>query len=364
MADRRVVKEGLRLLPELAQVKGELESQPESVYEGAFPEADAGLRSGGFRARAIVFEGEAEVPADGLSAAIDEERHRLVQAGERAVAKLETAGEDADLDDEETEGLEAIINLTVRPAIRIVDGRFLAPTPPWEDLETFRSSIERTALSVGRVEVDGNPLIPYAGTGWMVADGVVMTNRHVAKVFASADGGTWVFEPGISAGLSWADDPDATGGQAFMVKSVIGVHPRFDLALLEVAAPDGATAPPPVDIASEVTDNLDRRRVYTLGYPAFDPRNGAEAMRRVFGDVYNVKRLQPGEVMAVRPDEGVFHHDCSTLGGNSGSCVIDLDSNLVLGLHFSGTYLKSNRAVALWQLADDPLLREAGVNFD
>ena len=361
MADQRVVTEGLRLLPGLEQVKGRLGSEPESVLEGAFPEADAGLRS-----PAIIpdLEGTARSgPSGVLATAIDQERERLVHAGERAIVKLEEDGENARLSDDESDGLEAIINLTVRPAIRIIKGEFLQPTPPWEDLEQFRAAIQSTAGSVGRVEVSGNPLLPFAGTGSMVADGVVMTNRHVAKVFASREGENWVFEPDITAGLAWADDPDSEGDNPFTVKGVIGVHPQFDLALLEVEPPDGAVAPPPVTIASEAMEGLDGRRVFTLGYPAFDPRNGAEAMRRIFGDVYNVKRLQPGEIMAVRPDAGLFHHDCSTLGGNSGSCVVDLESNLVLGLHFSGSYLKSNRAVALWQLADDPMLTKAGVNF-
>ena len=56
--------------------------------------------------------------------------------------------------------------------------------------------------------------------------------------------------------------------------------------------------------------------------------------------------------------------DSSTLGGNSGSCVIDLEMNQVVGLHFGGLYREANQAVALWQLTEDPLLRSAGVNFD
>jgi hypothetical protein len=51
------------------------------------------------------------------------------------------------------------------------------------------------------------------------------------------------------------------------------------------------------------------------------------------------------------------------LGGNSGSCVVDLETNQVIGLHFAGQYMQYNEAVALWRLADDPLLGRAGVNF-
>jgi V8-like Glu-specific endopeptidase len=58
-----------------------------------------------------------------------------------------------------------------------------------------------------------------------------------------------------------------------------------------------------------------------------------------------------------------FSHDASTLGGNSGSCVIDLDGGKVLGLHFSGRYRRSNKAVALWKLRRSKLFRDAGLNF-
>jgi hypothetical protein len=104
------------------------------------------------------------------------------------------------------------------------------------------------------------------------------------------------------------------------------------------------------------------QEVYVIGYPASDSRrNDPDEMRRIFDNIYNVKRLQPGEVKRVARRE--FEHDCSTLGGNSGSCVIDLESHEVLGLHFSGRYLEANKAVALWKLADDLLVKKAGLAF-
>jgi V8-like Glu-specific endopeptidase len=50
----------------------------------------------------------------------------------------------------------------------------------------------------------------------------------------------------------------------------------------------------------------------------------------------------------VRSFEGVVKamvHDSSTLGGNSGSAVIDTETGEVLALHFGGEYLRhSSRA--------------------
>ena len=68
-------------------------------------------------------------------------------------------------------------------------------------------------------------------------------------------------------------------------------------------------------------------------------------MNRLFGDKYNVKRLAPGQVMRV--EDELLMHDCSTLGGNSGSPIVDLATGEVLGLHFSGVFLRENRGVPI-----------------
>jgi hypothetical protein len=106
------------------------------------------------------------------------------------------------------------------------------------------------------------------------------------------------------------------------------------------------------------------RQVYAVGYPAWDGRrNDPEHMQRIFTNVFNVKRLQPGEIIESLDTQSLFTHDCSTLGGNSGSCVVDLESHQVIGLHFGGRYLQANYAVALWNLVEDPLLLKAKVQF-
>ena len=56
-------------------------------------------------------------------------------------------------------------------------------------------------------------------------------------------------------------------------------------------------------------------------------------------------------------------HDSSTLGGNSGSAVIDVATGTVIGLHFAGEYLKANYAVPTYELARDRRVADAGLNF-
>lgn len=108
------------------------------------------------------------------------------------------------------------------------------------------------------------------------------------------------------------------------------------------------------------------RDVYVIGYPASDNQGltPPQVLRDIFGSEYQVKRLQPGKVMEVEAGQPIFTHDCSTLGGNSGSCVVDLKTGHVIRLHFRGNYRRANYAVALWQLAGEPLLKSAGVRFE
>src|SRR3954470_16602623 len=66
-------------------------------------------------------------------------------------------------------------------------------------------------------------------------------------------------------------------------------------------------------------------------------------MEDIFGKTYNKKRLAPGGITSVEPTR--LLHSCTTLGGNFGSAVIDLDTGMALGLHFSGSFLATNYAV-------------------
>jgi hypothetical protein len=371
-----VAAHAAHLLPHLEAVAEQLERDPGAVMRRAFPDSDPGSGS-----RAIVGpkSGLPPMAADRIDAALSAERRRLLEVGAGALDTLRAEGPGAVLSAEARLGLEAIVSVA-RPAMVLQDGAFGDPPPPWADiLGPFRQSIRTTAMSVGRIGVRGLPQLPYAGTGFMVAEDAVMTNCHVARAFSQhgADG-AWSFGPGLEANLDLVEDPDARPADAasprsVRIEGVIGIHPALDLALLRVA--DGLAKPLP--IMSSDPGPLEGRNVYVLGYPAPDYRNDAATLRSIFGDRYFVKRLQPGAAMAppagaIIPmgpcssgaeSDDVMFHDASTLGGNSGSCVVDLDTNQVIGLHFAGLYMQYNEAVALWRLVDDPLLTDAGVNF-
>lgn len=335
-------------------IEARLEAEPET-----FIASMTRVETGGRGSRHAESPVETELPA---------ERLRVLQDGRRALTKIRRAGRDRPgLTPAETIGLEAIILLEGRPAIRIQNGRFDPPPAQWSHLEDQRSSIEAAIARVGRIEVQGHPRLAWVGTGFLVAPDVIMTNRHVAVHFAEKGAGSgWQFIGGRQARIDLREERDEDLPAEYALNEVLHVDARVDMALVRVERQSaaGGDLPGPLTLQQRAPRRLRGREVYVIGFPAWDGRrNDPDEMQRIFSDVYNVKRLQPGTVRNWLVLGREFKHDCSTLGGNSGSCVVDLESGKVLGLHFAGRYAKANEAVALWKLRRRRPLQRAGVKF-
>ena len=50
---------------------------------------------------------------------------------------------------------------------------------------------------MGRIDLTGAPL-DWVGTGWLVAENVIVTNRHVAREFAERKGDGFAFKMGLT----------------------------------------------------------------------------------------------------------------------------------------------------------------------
>src|ERR1700754_3860095 len=102
-------------------------------------------------------------------------------------------------------GLEAIIERFTRPVHLVQQSKFTVPPdqfPKREEtrakLEGARARLEQAIPSAGRIDLR-NGRLDWAGTGWMVAPDVVVTNRHVADEFAMRDDGGFVFKANFGA---------------------------------------------------------------------------------------------------------------------------------------------------------------------
>ena len=245
-----IVERCLAYVPDLDRLYDRLENQPHEFLSHAFgspSQGDRGRKSPGLESMVVrpAGGGEIEVAIAGVQDA-------MARTAKRAIGKIRERGREADISPDEQVGLEAIILLTGRPAILIQDGVFMPPPPEWAELEAQRDQIQATFRSVGRIEVEGHPALDWVGTGFLVGEDVVMTNRHVAVEFARQSGRGWVFEPGMKPRIDYAEDLNATRPAEFKLLEVLGIHDSLDLALFRVATKAaGLKTPKPLPIASE-----------------------------------------------------------------------------------------------------------------
>lgn len=251
---------------------------------------------------------------------------------------------------------ELVVLSEGRPAILIRGGDYdLAGHETLPDvlrtlLRDNRETIVTAIRGVGRIEVSNHPQRSWIGTGFAVRgpDGrdILVTNRHVAiemayrradGVYQFVDGLVGSAPIGASVDLneevgSVADDRSAT----IPIVEVLHIEdaPGPDLAFMRLAADSNSPPFSRLTFAANVERNAP---VAAIGYPARDTREtDLNVVLNLLGDVYNKKRLAPGVLKAVSA-AGVSH-DCSTLGGNSGSPIIDLRTGEVAGLHYGGTF--------------------------
>jgi endonuclease G len=275
-----------------------------------------------------------------------------------------------DLTDHEQFALEAIVLPKTRPVVFVRGNSYDDIPAPWDSLNPadVKAGISKLLPAIGRIELPLSPLIPYGGTGFIVGNGRLMTNRHVAALFSQGLGNRIKYQTGGAAVdfKHQIDTPESDHSTLLTVRGVELVHPFWDMAILNVdGLPDANMLKLSVKSPEEMLD----RDVVVIGYPARDDRNDLALQDKIFDAKYYVKRLQPGKIQVrskIRSFENMVNavtHDASTLGGNSGSAVIDVKTGEVVALHFGGVYLKANYGVPMYELARDrrvaPLL-----NFD
>ena len=222
-----------------------------------------------------------------------------------------------------------------------------------------RASVLEATNSVCRIEVsyfrslNGGSRAAAStivGTGFMAAEGIVMTNRHVAELFAEPSpppGTGYVFKADTSQTPPAVVTVDFAGvygemPRLFFVDKVVFMSDRGqpDVALLELRP--GSKFPPPTRLESGVWPSTAGEQLFVCGYPVYPHPDDAPIVTAQFR-MLRVKRLSLGHLAGVAKaeidDEGsreILFHNCFTLYGSSGSPVFNLERGTVVALHFSG----------------------------
>jgi len=277
----------------------------------------------------------------------------------------------ASLSQDDKRTLEAIVLPNgLRPVFDIQNDSFSDLPDPWQPLNNHRAFLEQCIRGIGRINVPGHARLQYAGTGFVVGDNLLLTNRHVAELFCQTGGSQLAFTPGISPNVDVKQEVNGSTSIVIKLTAPILILSDWDAALLRTSElPAGVL---PLKLLARPPEMLSGRTATIVGYPALDTRGGTEEILQqiqIFRAVFDKKRLQPGRVIGMKQtasfgkNVNALAHDCSTLGGNSGSTLIDVEAETVLGLHFEGYYLVANYAVPSWQLAANRRLRDEGVLF-
>src|SRR5262249_8760200 len=159
------------------------------------------------------------------------------EAVESGLRKL-TEDRHQEITSNEMFGLEAIVLPRNRPVVFVRGTAYDDLEDPWRSLNgaTVKSRVAALLPLIGRIEVPNSPILPYAGTGFVVGPGLIATNRHVAQIFSQGLGLTIRYRAGDSA-IDFKRQVDTRDGDrsAYMsVRSVEMIHPYWDMALLKV----------------------------------------------------------------------------------------------------------------------------------
>ena len=306
--------------------------------------------------------------ADKKTEVLDFQRRAVILShGESGLRKIAQEGSSATFSNEEAMGMEAIILADgSRPTISLDSGELDikdARLGKWAEFTSFsKGVIEDVAGSIGRVDLNSS----HRGTAFVIADGVIVTNRHVLQGIGNWDGNRWLLKGGVTLDFGRMAPESSIWPSEYKVEEVLHVGAPIheqneidfastDIAVLRCRIRKGDRFPSNLALESKFSDVIDGREIFTVGFPG-KPAPGSESLevlRSVFGYKFGIKRFAPGEISSelghyAEDIEGkVFTHDASTLGGNSGSPVIDFgkgNGRTVVGLHFAGSRRRANFA--------------------
>jgi V8-like Glu-specific endopeptidase len=319
------------------------------------------------------------VAPDGQRAGIEQQ---VLAGAASGLAKLNQGEPAENFTFGEHAGLESVILTNgERPSLLVRNGFVDLNAPDigdWGDqLSRVSDQIRKVVTSVGRIDVPVNP--GFAGTCFVIAEGLVLTNRHVLEAIATQDAITraWTLRWPDATSVNFLGEDAAAPAPAtqFKVTGVAFAGPdpingtvnfaHLDMAVLRVdpASDSNNAFPKPVTLETDTTRPVAEGKLYVVGFPGQPkiwvfggtPATGHETTQVIsdlFNNKFGVKRLAPGTIkvgagkIANDPKGWICAHDASTLGGNSGSCIVDLsgDGLRIVALHFAGLNREQNWA--------------------
>lgn len=221
-------------------------------------------------------------------------------------------------------------------------------------LEPIREDLEQKVFpAVGSLELEDDDT--FIGTGWLVGEQMVITNRHVLinkHVACREDSGRIDYSRPILFDLRDGPRENEEYDKEFEVTDVLYLAPDDgpDVALLRVKNESFGgdySLPAPLTLCQE--EPTSEQIVLTVGYPGYElddicKEYFKDNVAQIFLDsfspdgqlnlgMFNVKRMSTGKLAEVTSSR--LYHFCNTMGGSSGSAIVSLEGQVV-GLHYDG----------------------------
>jgi len=210
------------------------------------------------------------------------------------------------------------------------------------------------------------------GTGFLITPNHVMTNRHVHGFY-----GHYLTSLEDCGGIEFIaeKDKDASDFIPFNGQPPV-LLPGLDIAIYTLSR--SAENRVPISRVPIPTAELEGREIAVIGYPDTHDPNNPDILAVVEDDpIFAVKRISQGHIfrhstdnddpygvqVEVNEDDATKFqmtavcHNASTLGGNSGSPILDIQTGELLGVHFAGHKVfnqkeAANLAMAIAQLTE------------
>lgn len=320
-------------------------------------------------------------------------RDALLRVTREAARKLD-ADPDARLTAVETMAFEAVVRTDgSRPSLLVRDGVVDATHPTAGDwsgtLAETSEALKGPIAAVGRVEPTNVTGRNFFGTCWVIdaGAGLALTNLHVVEAMWRRL--PWRMQPtqrGFrvldGAFVDFVAESGATRTNRCRIVEAVTSDvdgpgfERLDAAVLRLEPVGEAAIPAAIPVRADPDGPAGNLFSFcVVGFPGAPLWSGGVhegvdwtwVTTTLFGNRYGVKRLAPGTAhrplgsLGGDPHRWVFGHDPTTLGGNSGSPLLNwLDPEAGgFGLHFAGASVDTNIAHAVVACAEQ--LRTLGV---
>lgn len=281
------------------------------------------------------------------------------------------------------EGVVALytIEWILRPALPLTNGKIEnLKDGIWKDIET--DILETQSKSICRIDLS---YIGHLGTGFIAGENnehyIILTNAHVIETALS---NYWQRDKFLRLKCGFDVEIDNSESAFYELADNYFIHDVYDLGMLYLPKENIEYSPFVLNLNSEQIFDFENFKIGVIGHPSFDSNKDPFPRIFGFGDQFGIKRLSLGFIKELGKREwrnkniNLLLHDCTTLSGSSGSCVIDLKTKNVIGLHFGGwnhstkkintregdvlaTLFEANGAVPLWLLSNQDLLQD--INF-